>query len=71
MLGLALAMVFLYRSMRKQLKRIDFNAEGGSDQERMAGPQVRRNGGAARRPRPADLGEAPSHEAGTNGHQQA
>jgi hypothetical protein len=35
--GLALALVFLYRSLRRQLGRIDFNAEGTSDAERMRG----------------------------------
>ena len=35
--GLALALFFLYRSLRHQLGRIDFNAEGTSDAERMRG----------------------------------
>ncbi|HEX2363178.1 MAG TPA: hypothetical protein VHI11_13985 [Jiangellaceae bacterium] len=34
-LALGLALVFLYRSMRRQLRRIDFDAEGSSDAERM------------------------------------
>jgi hypothetical protein len=33
--ALALAVVFLYRSMRRQLGRIDFDANGTSDAERM------------------------------------
>ena len=33
--GLALALVFLYRSLRRQLGRIDFDASGRSDAERM------------------------------------
>jgi hypothetical protein len=33
--GLALALVFLYRSLRRQLGRIDFDANGRSDAERM------------------------------------
>lgn len=37
---LILAVVFLYRSMRKQLKRIDFDAEGQTDAERMRGRQT-------------------------------
>lgn len=32
---LAVAVVFLYRSMRKQLRRIDFDPEGRTDAERM------------------------------------
>ena len=35
--GLAVALFFLYRSLRRQLGRIDFNAEGTSDAERMRG----------------------------------
>jgi hypothetical protein len=35
--GLALALVLLYRSLRRQLGRIDFDAEGTSDAERMRG----------------------------------
>lgn len=34
---LALAVVLLYRSLRKQLKRIDFDPEGRTDAERMRG----------------------------------
>jgi hypothetical protein len=41
---LALAVVFLYRSMRKQLKRIDFDPEGRTDAERMRGRNASRNG---------------------------
>jgi hypothetical protein len=33
--ALGLALVFLYRSLRKQLKRIDFDAEATSDADRM------------------------------------
>jgi hypothetical protein len=33
--ALALAVVFLYRSLRRQLGRIDFDANGTSDAERM------------------------------------
>ncbi|SRR5690606_19050150 len=68
--ALALAMVFLYRSLRKQLKRIDFDPEGKSDHERMRGREVTGNGGASRRPRAADLGETPPHDAGTDGHRR-
>lgn len=32
---LAVAVVFLYRSLRKQLRRIDFDPEGRTDAERM------------------------------------
>ena len=41
---LALTVVFLYRSMRKQLKRIDFDPEGRTDAERMRGRNSSRNG---------------------------
>jgi MYXO-CTERM domain-containing protein len=41
---LALAVVFLYRSMRKQLKRIDFDPEGRTDAERMRRRGPSRNG---------------------------
>jgi hypothetical protein len=34
-LGLALALVFLYRSLRRQLRRINFDPEGTTDAERM------------------------------------
>lgn len=37
LLGLALAVLLLYRSLRKQLTRIDFDPEGGTDSERMGG----------------------------------
>jgi hypothetical protein len=33
--ALGLALVFLYRSLRKQLRRIDFDADATSDVERM------------------------------------
>jgi hypothetical protein len=36
--ALALALFFLYRSLRRQLGRIDFDAEGTSDAERMRRP---------------------------------
>lgn len=36
---LILALVLLYRSMRKQIRRVDFDPEGGSDAERMRGHQ--------------------------------
>ncbi|MGH8776356.1 MAG: hypothetical protein ACRDWI_14730 [Jiangellaceae bacterium] len=40
--GLLAAVFFLYRSMRKQMRRIDFDAEGQSDTERMRpdGPRL-------------------------------
>lgn len=41
---LILAVVFLYRSMRKQLKRIDFDPEGQTDAERMRGRDSSSNG---------------------------
>ncbi len=34
-LGLAAAVFVLYRSLRRQLKRIDFDPEGRTDAERM------------------------------------
>lgn len=42
--GLALAIILLYRSMRKNLRRIDFNPDGSTDTERMHGHEVRGNG---------------------------
>ncbi len=33
--GLCAALIVLYRSLRRQLRRIDFDAEGQSDAERM------------------------------------
>jgi hypothetical protein len=33
--GLCAALIVLYRSLRRQLRRIDFDAEGESDAERM------------------------------------
>ena len=36
--GLGLVLVFLYRSMRRQLRRIDFDADATSDAERMRRP---------------------------------
>jgi hypothetical protein len=33
--ALGLALVFLYRSLRKQLRRIDFDADAASDVDRM------------------------------------
>jgi hypothetical protein len=35
--ALGLALVVLYRSMRKQMGRVDFNADGLTDDERMHG----------------------------------
>lgn len=32
---LLVALFVLYRSMRKQIRRVDFDAEGGTDEERM------------------------------------
>lgn len=45
--GLALVLVFLYRSMRRQMKRINFDPEGTSDHQRMRGDGARadREGG--------------------------
>lgn len=34
---LVLALVLLYRSMRKQIRKVDFDPEGASDTERMHG----------------------------------
>lgn len=42
--ALALAIILLYRSMRKNLQRIDFNPNGRTDDERMHGHDVRGNG---------------------------
>ena len=36
---LILALVLLYRSMRKQIRRVDFDPEGATDAERMRGHQ--------------------------------
>ncbi|HSJ61998.1 MAG TPA: hypothetical protein VK895_12255 [Jiangellaceae bacterium] len=41
---LAVAVVFLYRSMRKQLRRIDFDPEGTTDAERMRDRDSSTNG---------------------------
>lgn len=35
--GLGLSLVFLLRSMRKQMRRVDFDETGASDAERMRG----------------------------------
>lgn len=35
--GLAVAVILLYRSMRTQMKKIDFDPEGTTDAERMRG----------------------------------
>ncbi len=42
--GFAVAVVVIYLSLRKNLRRIDFNPEGRTDAERMRGHDVRRNG---------------------------
>lgn len=34
---LLVALLVLYRSLRKQIRRVDFDAEGRSDSERMRG----------------------------------
>ena len=47
--ALALALFVLYRSMRKQIRRVDFDAEGTTDEERMHG-----HADDAERPGPAD-----------------
>ena len=44
LLFLAVAVVFLYRSMRKQLRRIDFDPEGRTDAERMRDRDSSTNG---------------------------
>lgn len=44
LLFLAVAVVFLYRSLRKQLRRIDFDPEGRTDAERMRGRDSSTNG---------------------------
>jgi hypothetical protein len=36
---LVLALVVLYRSMRKQIRKVDFDPEGTTDTERMQGHQ--------------------------------
>lgn len=36
--GLVVAIVVLYRSMRTQMKKIDFDPDGTTDAERMHGP---------------------------------
>ncbi|HEX6324988.1 MAG TPA: hypothetical protein VFZ72_00320 [Jiangellaceae bacterium] len=41
---LAVAVIFLYRSMRKQLRRIDFDPEGRTDAERMRDRDSSTNG---------------------------
>lgn len=41
---LVVAVVFLYRSMRKQLRRIDFDPEGTTDAERMRDRDSSTNG---------------------------
>jgi hypothetical protein len=51
--GLALAIIVLYRSMRKNLRRIDFNPDGRTDAERMHGHDTRGNGGGL----PDDVGD--------------
>lgn len=33
--ALGLALFVLYRSLRKQMRRVDFNPEGSTDEERM------------------------------------
>lgn len=33
--AMGLVLVVLYRSMRKQMRRVDFNADGTTDEERM------------------------------------
>jgi hypothetical protein len=48
-LGLALAVVVLYRSMRNQMKKIDFDPDGATDAERMRGAGKRKDA-----ERPAD-----------------
>jgi len=40
--GLALAVIVLYRSMRKQMKKIDFDPDGTTDAERMRGTGKRK-----------------------------
>lgn len=36
---LAVSLVLLYRSMRKQMRKVDFNDEGLTDEERMRRPE--------------------------------
>lgn len=43
--GIAFILFVLYRSMRRQLKRIDFNPDGSTDLERMSGHDARGDGG--------------------------
>jgi hypothetical protein len=45
--ALGLALVFLYRSLRKQLRRIDFDADATSDSDRMR-PDGSADGDSAR-----------------------
>ncbi|SDU52887.1 hypothetical protein [Jiangella alkaliphila] len=39
MVFLIVALVVLYRSMRKQIRRVDFDPDGANDSERMHGHQ--------------------------------
>lgn len=65
--GLALAVVLLYRSLRKQLKRIDFDPDGLTDEERMRGHGVIGDG-AANRDVPGDDLIDPADDG--NGHRE-
>lgn len=65
--GLVVAIIVLYRSMRTQMKKIDFDAEGTTDEERMRGAKSRSEDepddeSSGRDERPAD-----SH---VNGHHE-
>jgi hypothetical protein len=42
--GLCAALIVLYRSLRRQLRRIDFDADGQSDAERMRRDGTTRDG---------------------------
>lgn len=66
--GLALAVILLYLSLRKQLKRIDFDPEGRTDAERMRkhGPT---GDGATRRDALGDSDLADPADDG-NGHRE-
>lgn len=60
--GLVLAIILLYRSMRNQMKKIDFDAEGATDEERMRG------GGRSKRKDGSNGGDDGSADSRVNGH---
>jgi hypothetical protein len=62
--GLAVGVIFLYRSLRTQLKRINFNAEGTTDAERMQ----ERPSAAEPGKRLEDLGDVSDESTDVNGY---